>query len=125
MKFRKTTPHILLVDDDPQILLMMKRTLDKEGYSTVALASGKAALDTIQEHRPDLVILDLSMPELDGFDILRIVRTQMPQLNIVVMSGYLSGALLEVARLLGAVGTIQKPFSPEVLVQIVREMLGN
>jgi DNA-binding response OmpR family regulator len=119
----KSTPYILLIDDDPQILLMMKRALEKEGYEAIALTSGRAALDSIQERRPDLVILDLSMPEPDGFDILRIERAQRPQLNIVVMSGYLSGALLEVARLLGAIGTIQKPFSAEELVQLVREIL--
>ena len=121
----KKSKHILLVDDDRQVVRFMKKSLEESGYDVTATSSGKAAIRLIHDRLPDLLILDLNMPEPDGFDILKIERTQFPYLRILVISGYLKGALLEAASLVGAVATIQKPFPPEVLLLKVREVLGD
>jgi CheY-like chemotaxis protein len=118
-------PHILLVDDDGQVLRYMKRVLEKNGYAVTATTSGKRAVAIIQEHLPDLLILDLNMPEPDGFDVLKTERSKFPYLRILAISGYLHGALLEAAEILGAVATLEKPVTAEVLVEKVREVLGG
>ena len=121
----KDAPRILLVDDDRQVLRFMKHTLEGSGYEVTATTSGTEALAVIQDRLPDLLILDLNMPEPDGFDILRVERSQHPYLRILVISGYLTGTLLEAARFVGAIATIQKPFDPETLVTKVKELIGN
>jgi CheY-like chemotaxis protein len=121
----QSTPHILLVDDDLQVIRFMQASLEESGYVVTGTTSGIEALEVIEEHLPDLLILDLNMPEPDGFDILRIKRSQFPYLRILVISGYLTGALLDAAKYVGAIATIQKPFTPEALVSKVQELLGT
>lgn len=111
--------NILLVDDDRQVVRYLKRGLEESGYAVTATTSGK------QERMPDLLILDLNMPEPDGFDLLKTERSKFPYLRILVISGYLRGALLEAARIFGAVATLEKPVTPEALVAKVREVLGR
>jgi two-component system response regulator YesN len=74
---------------------------------------------------PDLLVLDLNMPEPDGFDVLKTERSRFPYLRILVISGYLQGALLEAAKILGAIATLEKPVTAEALVGKVREVLGR
>ena len=117
--------RILLVDDDPYVIRYLKKALEQAGYQVSATTSGKEALALISQEKPDLLILDLNMPAPDGFDLLRIERAKFPYLRIIVISGYLEGALLEAARIFGAIATIQKPVSPQDLVNQVREVLGR
>jgi CheY-like chemotaxis protein len=118
-------PHILVVDDDRQVVRYLKKVLEENGYTVTTTTSGKQALALIQERMPDLLILDLNMPEPDGFDILRAERSKFPYLRILVISGYLHGALLEAARIFGAIATLEKPIKAEALVGKVREVLGR
>jgi CheY-like chemotaxis protein len=118
-------PRILLVDDDYQVVRYLKKALQENGYSVTSTTSGKQALAMIQERLPDLLILDLNMPEPDGFDLLKAERSKFPYLRILVISGYLQGALLEAARIFGAVATLQKPVTAEALVGKVGEVLGR
>lgn len=118
-------PQILLVDDDRQVVRYLNKALEQSGYSVTSTTSGKRALAIIQERLPDLLILDLNMPEPDGFALLKTVRSQCPYLRILVISGYFPGTLLEAARILGAVATLEKPVTAEALVAKVREVLGG
>jgi CheY-like chemotaxis protein len=118
-------PHILLVDDDPHVVRYLRRALEESGYTVTATTSGENGLAMVKERVPDLLILDLNMPEPDGFDLLKIARSQAPTLRILVISGYLKGPLLEAARMVGAVATLEKPVDSEVLVKKVREVLGQ
>jgi len=117
--------NILLVDDDRYVVRYLKKALEQAGYHVSATTSGKQAMALMEEEKPDLLILDLNMPEPDGFDLLRVEHAKFPYLRIIVISGYLEGALLEAARIFGAVATIQKPVSPQDLVDKVREVLGR
>lgn len=113
---------ILVVDDDPQVLKLFGRILVKAGYTVRLAPSGERALSEIRDARFDLVVLDLSMPEIDGFDLLKEFRTRLPELRIIVVSGYLDGALLEAAGFLGAKGTLAKTDAPTKLLETVREI---
>jgi CheY-like chemotaxis protein len=118
-------PYILLVDDDRQVLRYLKAALADGGYDVTVATSGKRALEIIQDRMPDLLILDLNMPEPDGFDVLKQERSQYPHLRTIVISGYLQGALLHAAKLFGATATLEKPIAPDALVAKVREILGS
>jgi CheY-like chemotaxis protein len=119
------TPHILLVDDDRQVVRYLKLALEQAGYPVTAVTTGRQALDSLKEPLPDLLILDLNMPEPDGFDLLKKVRAQFPYLRIIVISGYLEGALLKAATLLGAAASLEKPVKAEVLVAKIQEVLRS
>lgn len=114
--------RILIVDDEPQVLKLFRSMLEEGGYS-VAVACSSDATEALKTLDIDLLVLDLNMPEPDGFELLKKFHTSMPGLRIVVTSGYLEGALLEAAQLLGATATIPKATAPKVLVKTVDAIL--
>jgi CheY-like chemotaxis protein len=79
---------------------------------TGAPSDGKNALAAIEENDFDLIVLDLAMPDMDGFEFLKTVRVKSPKLIIVVIFGFLGGTMLAAAKLFGAAATLAKPFSP-------------
>jgi DNA-binding NtrC family response regulator len=113
------------VDDDRQVVRFLKQALEEGGYAVAATSSGRQALALLKVRTPDLLILDLNMPEPDGLDLLRIERALFPYLRILVISGYLKGEQLEAMRFVGAFGTLEKPFTAEAVVRKVREMIGE
>lgn len=115
--------HIVVVDDDPQVLQYLKLTLESNGYAVKATISAKQALKLVEDGRPDLLILDLNMPKPDGFEVLKTERARFPGLRILVISGHLHGALLEAASIFGATATLEKPVSEAALMAKVREVL--
>jgi DNA-binding NtrC family response regulator len=121
----RTTKRILLLDDDRQVVRYLKKALEEDGYAVTATTCAKEALAYIEERIPDLLILDLNMPAPDGFDVLKSKRARFPCLRILVISGYLHGALLEAARSFGAIATLEKPVTAEALVGKVREVLAR
>jgi CheY-like chemotaxis protein len=116
-------PHILIGDDEQRVLSLFERLLREEGYSVTAVDSGEAVLKVLREQPVDLLVLDLSMPETDGFDVLKCLRTQRPELPILVISGYMEGALLKASEFLGATASLSKTDAPERLVQTVKTLL--
>ena len=116
---------ILVVDDDPQLRTVCRTALEEEGYSVREATNGKEAVAVLELEPVDLVALDLSMPDMDGFEFLRIVRVRSPKPKIIAMSGFMGGTMLPTAKLFGAVATISKPFSPESLLSMVREALAD
>src|SRR5688500_18222030 len=77
---------ILVVDDDPNVLRVMKRGLAYAGYSVNEAATGESALANAREHPPDLVILDVMLPRLDGLEVCRRLRSGHPQLPILLLT---------------------------------------
>ncbi len=118
-------PNILIVDDEAQVLKFLRTALEQSGYAVTATTSGKKALALIKQHPPDLLILDLNMPEPGGLDLLRIERSQLPYLRILAISGYLKGPQLEAFKFVGAIATMEKPITPEALTSKVREIIGR
>jgi CheY-like chemotaxis protein len=91
----------------------------------VGAGSGRATLEELRAGWFDLLILDLDMPDLDGFDVLRIVRHEMPHVRVLVVSGYMQGKLLEAAHCLGADRTLDKIKAPRLLLPITKKLLGE
>lgn len=115
-------PTIAVVDDDGDVLTLVKEVLEAEGYDVLLYGDGRTALDAFEINTPDLVISDIKMPHMDGVELLRRVR-QKSTVPII----FLTGRQNEIDELLGLrVGAddyIRKPFSPRILAERVRTVL--
>ena len=111
--------RLLVVDDEPQILRALRINLHARQYDVVTAGSGRGALDAATEAHPDLVILDLGLPDMDGVEVIRSLRkwTQVP---IVILSGRLNSAAKVDALDAGADDYVTKPFSVEELLARIR-----
>jgi two-component system, OmpR family, phosphate regulon response regulator PhoB len=119
--------HILVVDDDDRIRTLLSWQLEAEGFAVRCTADGADALDRIGRDRPDLVILDLSLPRVGGLDVLRQIRQEEPAgvspLPVIILSGR-SGETDRIVGLdFGADDYLVKPFSPGELAARVRSVL--
>jgi two-component system nitrogen regulation response regulator NtrX len=114
---------ILVVDDESNIRRMVARVLEAEGHRAREVGDGRAAIAAIEEEEPEVVLLDLAMPELDGLATLRIVRERWPELPVVMMSGRATLGDAVQATKLGAFHFIEKPLNPEALLLTVRGAL--
>ena len=113
---------ILVVDDEPKIATLARDYLEHAGFAVVTASTGRAALDAVHRQRPDLVILDLGIPELDGLDVTREIRrdSSLPIVMLTARDDELDKLLgLE----LGADDYLTKPFSPRELVARVKAVL--
>jgi len=114
--------HVLVVDDDPRILSMMRRILEVDGHSVVTAAEGDSALETLRREQVDLVVLDVMMPGADGFEVCRTVRRESP-VPILMLTAR-DEAVDKVNGLdCGADDYVVKPFDAEELLARVRALL--
>ena len=111
--------RVLIVDDEPQILRALRINLQARQYDVVTAADGAEALHAAATHRPDLVILDLGLPDLDGVEVVRRLRTWTP-VPILILSGRVESAGKVDALDAGADDYVTKPFNLEELLARVR-----
>ena len=111
-------PRVLVVDDEPQIRRALRVALRANGYDVTEAMTGEAAVDAVAHHPPDLVILDLGLPDLDGFEVCRRLR-EWTQLPIIVLSAHGDDQAKVRALDEGADDYVTKPFSmPELLARM-------
>lgn len=116
-------PRLLVVEDDEPIRVMLVQTLSEAGYRTIACANGLEGLAAAARMRPDLIVLDLVLPVLHGFDFTRRYRrTPPPHAPIVVITAA-QPAAAAVARSLGAAAILRKPFEIEHLMEVIAAQL--
>ncbi len=120
MPAKKTT--ILTADDDPQILRLVTRNLELDGYEVIAVSDGQAALEQIEAHTPDLVLLDIMMPRMDGFTVTQRVR-EFSSVPIMLLTARGQDQDKIHGLDLGADDYLTKPFSVEELLARVRAVL--
>ena len=115
---------ILSVDDDPRIRLMLRTALESEGYEMFEAGDGREALNVIERAHPDLVLLDLNMPNMDGMAVLNELKAWSgSKPRVVVLTAYGSIGVAVKATRLGAVDFIEKPVTPTSLREVVRSVL--
>jgi CheY-like chemotaxis protein len=118
--------RVLVVDDDPQIRDLLRTVFESKGYTVHAAGDGKQALAMVKGLRPDVVVTDIVMPEMEGIELIRLMRQVARDVRIVAMSGtgedspYLKGA-----SLLGADAAVAKPLEIDSLLKMVRELLAS
>jgi two-component system chemotaxis response regulator CheY len=114
---------ILVVDDDSQVRKLCRTTLEAAGYLVREATNGNTALEALEDFRFDVIVLDLCMPDMDGLEFLKAVNAGGTKLNIIVISGFMGGAMLKAGRYMGGSATLVKPFPPEALLSAVDELL--
>jgi DNA-binding response OmpR family regulator len=119
--------RILIADDEPNIQTMVRMCLSTEGYDLDRAMDGRAALDAIRRVSPDLLLLDLAMPVMDGMAVLRELQDQraIPGVRVVVMTAHGSVRTAVQAVRLGASDFLEKPFRPEDLRLSVASVLDE
>ncbi len=118
---------ILIMDDDPTIADLLTEALADEGYETYMTTQSLRFYDSVREHRPDLVLLDLMMPYLDGRDELRLMAMGVDrQIPVIVVTAFLGAANEEKEfREAGVVHIVYKPFDLDKLVDLVKKTIGE
>lgn len=116
---------MLIVDDEPDILLMMRVNLDSEGFDTVLAADGETALERVLDESPDVVLLDVMMPVLDGWGVLEGLAASDTPPRVIVVSAKAAPADVARAYQLGASDYVTKPFSIDGLIGVIRDVLGR
>jgi CheY-like chemotaxis protein len=115
---------VLVVDDEPQVVWMLQFSLEAEGFQTFAARDGRTALDELRQHRPQLMLLDIMMPVLDGWSVLQEIR-DLPEGDrprVVVVSARASLRDRAKAAELGAVAFVAKPFNVDDLLGVLNRL---
>ncbi len=117
--------RILVVDDEIYIVHILEFTLTMEGYEVLTAADGEEALRRLEQDRPDLVVLDIMMPKVDGYEVLRRIRAdeEFRQLPVILLSAKGRPIDRDTGLEIGADDYIVKPFSPRRLLQKIQDLL--
>jgi len=120
---QQTPMSVLVVDDEPQVIWMLQFSLQAEGYETYSARDGRSALEEIREHHPTLMLLDIMMPVMDGYQLNERLqkepRTKEIPILVLTAKGQKMRELFEMAPNVAAY--VQKPFDPKML----RELIGG
>jgi CheY-like chemotaxis protein len=118
---RRTGPSVLVVDDEPQVVWVLQFSLESEGYETYTANNGVEALDRIAEHHPQLMVLDVMMPRMDGWTVLErlleLPREERPR--VVMVTALASLRDRAKAAELGADAYVPKPFDVDELLDVL------
>ena len=120
---KKTEATIMVVDDDPKIVKALALRLNSAGYKTVTSFNGMTALILAQVKKPDLVITDMWMPAGTGLSMAFRMKDLMPAVPLIFLTASKQPGLEDKARELGAVGYLEKPYEPTVLLEMVARLL--
>ncbi|GAB6928101.1 sporulation initiation phosphotransferase Spo0F [Paenibacillus sp. JCM 10914] len=120
----KQSKHkVLIVDDQNGIRILLVEVFSSEGYETFQAANGKAALEIVKLHVPDLVLLDMKIPGMDGLEILKHIKQMNPEIKVIMMTAYGELDMIKEATDLGALMHFTKPFDIDEMRQAVNMQL--
>jgi len=120
-------PVVLIVDDDDRLREYVRVNLEMEGYAVHEAASAEEGLRVLEESTPDLVLLDVMMPQMDGWEMLKRVQERhgVGTIPVVMFSGKIDEAAAGEATSRGAQGFIGKPFNPQELIEQTKQLLAS
>ena len=114
---------ILIVDDQFGIRILLNEIFQKEGYITYEAANGEQALRIVKNEHPELVILDMKIPGMDGLDILKHIRRDYDDIKVIIMTAYGELDMIQEAMEYGAITHFAKPFDIDELIEAVQKQL--
>ena len=114
---------ILLVDDEEPVRRLLRMTLERDGYDVEEAVNGRQALALYEEQPVDLVITDIAMPEMNGFELIEVLTRRFADAKLIAMSGLAEN--LSIATLLGARQAVQKPVNIDRLLRMVSAELAR
>ncbi len=118
--------RVLVVDDDPLVVKILRSPLEREGYDVSVASHGLEALKRVKEHRPDLIILDILMPLLDGFKVARLLKfdKRFKDIPIIVLTSRATEGERKMGEQVGANEFLFKPFRPPYVLEVVKRYLN-
>jgi DNA-binding response OmpR family regulator len=117
--------QILVMEDELNLAKSLDKVLSEEGYLVDVAMSGQAALDSFNSKSIDLLIADLRLPDINGMEVIRQIKTQHPEIAVVVITGYASVSSAVDAMKLGAHDYLPKPFTAEQIKEAIDDALGD
>lgn len=123
MNNRVTRRKILVIDDELELLSLMKEMLEENGYQALCVSNGADGIRLNEEENPDLIILDLRMPGMDGIETLRQIRKHAPDVRVIIMTGYRSPDSIRDAAELNISEYLNKPFENKQLARVINDVL--
>ena len=124
--------HILVVDDDPMVAMAIEIYLQRNNFRVTIADGGEAGLRALENEQFDLMIVDIFMPHMRGFESIRLFHDRAPAIPLIAMSGYAFADLnapapdfLRMALELGAARCLRKPFTPDALLAAIRDCLAD
>lgn len=122
-RLREMDGKILIVDDQYGIRVLLHEVFQKEGYQTFQAANGFQALDIVNKDCPDLVVLDMKIPGMDGIEILKRIKSINKDIKVILMTAYGELDMIQEAKDLGALMHFAKPFDIDEIRKVVRDEL--
>jgi excisionase family DNA binding protein len=116
---------VLVIDDDPGVVWSLARKIEKMGHRALEATSGVQGLEFSAHHSPDLILLDLKMPGMDGVEFLRQLRPKDPDVPVVVVTGYPDSDLVHQALSHAPIMMLAKPVEPLQLARTIQAVVGN
>ena len=118
-------PSILVVDDDRDTRELYRACFDLDGFTTAEAATGSEAIAVARRLMPDLLLTDLILPDIDGFDVARRLRREVPMIRVIMLTGYGVDDFQYKAASIGIARALWKPILPEVMLREVRRALKS
>lgn len=117
--------HILVVDDEPDLVEMLKLQLEAKGYKVTTASDGQEALEKVREIKPDLVLLDIMMPKMDGYQVCRMIKfdDELKHIAVVMLTARVQERDQKTGEEVGADAYLTKPFEYRDLLAKVAELL--
>jgi DNA-binding response OmpR family regulator len=121
----KARGNILLVDDEKIILQIMSKILQSEGYTTALAETGHKAIETIKNSSFDAALIDLGLPDINGMDLLRMIRTVRPTVKRIVLTGKMLTEEESKSLLQEADSLLTKPCKAQQLIEVLKTIIGK
>ncbi len=117
------TGRVLVIDDEAIVRVSCERVLVPAGYEVTVTSRGDEAIELLEKEKFDLVLTDLKMPDMDGLEVLKVIKERWPDVQVVIITGYGTISTAVQAIKMGAYEYIEKPFTPEDILEVVNKAL--
>ncbi len=121
-------PHkVLVVEDEPNILIPIRFLLEKNGYEVMAVENGETVMEALSSFSPDLVLLDIMLPQMDGFEVCQVIRNHPEWREVKIVFLTAMGRDMDISKgmSMGGDGYITKPFSNAEVIECVKDLLSD
>ena len=115
---------LLIVDDEAGIVDEVKSFFEEEGYEVYTADTGKEGIEALERHQPDLILVDMKLPDMSGLNVLRFCKANFPTIKVIVDTGYVDQGMIDEADKLGRDAFLQKPFDLEFLRNEIDRLLA-